>query len=58
MCITKKRMPVLSNIKLNNDILEETSEFCDLGLVTSNKLSWNADVDKISSKAKHDSWSY
>ena len=34
-----------------NSSLEETSEFCDLGLVTSNKLSWNAHLDKISSKA-------
>ena len=31
--------------------LEETYEFCDLGLVTSNKLSWNAHVDKICSNA-------
>ena len=50
MRITKKRMPLLSDIKLNDVILKETSEFCDLGLVTSNKLSWNARVDKISSK--------
>ena len=38
MRITKKRMPLLSDIKLNDVILKETSEFCDLGLVTSNKL--------------------
>ena len=44
-------MPLLSDIKLNNNILEENSEFCDLGVVTSNKLSWNAHADKISSKA-------
>ena len=50
MRITKKRMPLLSDIKLNDVILKETSKFCDLGLVTSNKLSWNARVDKISSK--------
>ena len=30
---------------------EETSEFYDLGLVTSNKLSWNAHVYKMSSEA-------
>ena len=29
---------------------KETFEFCDLGLVTGNKLPWNAHVDKISSK--------
>ena len=49
--ITKKRMPFLSDIKLNNNILEETSEFCDLGLVTSNRLSWNARVNKITNTA-------
>ena len=46
MRIAKKRLP-------NNNILEETSEFCDLGLVTSNKLSWNAYIDKISDKANN-----
>lgn len=51
MRITKKSMPFRSDLKLNESSLEETSEFCDLGLVTSNKLSWNAHVDKISSKA-------
>ena len=49
--ITKKRMPLHAGLKLNECSLEETSEFCDLGLVTSNKLSWNAYVDKICSKA-------
>ena len=51
MRITKKSMPLLSDIKLNNNTLEETSEFGDLGLVTSNKLSWNAHVDKTSNTA-------
>ena len=49
--ICKKGMPLNSHLELNNNILEETTEFCDLGLVSSNKLSWNAHVDKISSKA-------
>ena len=49
--ITKKRMPFHADLKLNGCSLEETYEFCDLGLVTSNKLSWNAHVDKICSKA-------
>ena len=44
-------MPLLCDTKPNNNILEETSEFCDLGLFTSNKLSWNAHIDKISRKA-------
>ena len=49
--ITKKRMPFHADLKLNGCSLDETYEFCDLGLVTSNKLSWNAHVDKICSKA-------
>ena len=55
MRITKKKMPFHSDLQLNNNILEETPESCDLGLlfglVTTSKLSWNAHVDKISSKA-------
>ena len=37
--ITKKIMPFPPDLKLNGSSLEETSEFYDLGLVTSNKLS-------------------
>ena len=44
--ITKKSMLFHSDLKLDESSLEETSELCDLGLVTSNKLSWNAHVDK------------
>ena len=51
MRITKKKMPFHSDLQLNNDTLEETSEFCDLGLVTTSTLSWNAHVNKISTKA-------
>lgn len=47
MCIAKKRMPLHFNLQLNNKILEETFEFSDLGLVTTSKLSWNYNVDKI-----------
>ena len=39
MRITKKRMPYLSDTKLNNNILEETSESCDFSQATRNKLS-------------------
>jgi len=49
--ITKKRMPFHADLKLNWCSLEETYEFCDLGLVTSNKLTSNPHVDKICSKA-------
>ena len=51
MHITKKKIPFRSDLQLNNNSLEETSEFCDLGLVTTSMLSWNAHVEKISSKA-------
>lgn len=47
MRITNKSMPLRSDLKLN----ESSLEHCDLGLVTNNKLSWNAHVDKISSQA-------
>ena len=40
-----------ADLQLGNNTLEETSKFRDLGLVTTSKLSWNAHVDKISSKA-------
>ena len=48
---TKKRMPFHADLKLNGCSLDETYEFCDLGLVTSKKLSRNAHVDKICSMA-------
>ena len=51
MRITKKKTPFHSDLKINNHTLEETFEFSDLGLITSRKLSWNAHVDKITSKA-------
>lgn len=46
MHITKKRMPQFSDTKLNNNILEETSESCDFSQATRNKLSWNVHVNK------------
>ena len=49
--ITKKKMPFHADLQLSNNTLEETSEFREFGLVTTSKLSWNAHVDKISSKA-------
>ena len=50
MRITKKKTPFHSDLQINNHNLEETFEFSDLGLITSSKLSWNAHVDKITSK--------
>ena len=52
MRITKKRMPQFSDTKLNNNILEETSESCDFSQATRNKLSWNVHVNTIANKAK------
>ena len=51
MRITKKKMPFHADLRLNNNTLEEISEFRDLGLVPTSNLSWNAHVDKLSSKA-------
>ena len=39
MRICKKRSALLSELHLNNSILESTSEFCDLGLITNCNLS-------------------
>ena len=50
MRITKKKTPFHSDLQINNHTLEEAFEFSDLGLITSSKLSWNAHVDKITSK--------
>ena len=51
MQITKRKTPIHSDLHLNNDILELTSEFRDLGLVTKSNLSWSSHIDKISNKA-------
>ena len=51
MHITKRKTPIPSDLHLNNDILELTSEFRDLGLVTKSNLSWSSHIDKISNKA-------
>ena len=51
MHITKRKTPIHSDLHLNNDILELTSEFRDLGLVTKGNLSWSSHIDKISNKA-------
>ena len=52
-CVSSRRKcpQFHADLQLSNNTLEETSEFRDLGLVTTSKLSWNAHVDKISSKA-------
>ena len=52
MYITNRKTPIHSNLHLNNNILELTSEFRDLGLVTDCNLSWGTHFDKISNKDK------
>ena len=52
MRICKNRSPLLSDLHLNNSTLQSTTDFCDLGLVTTCNLSWNSHIDKITSKAK------
>jgi len=51
MRICKKRSALLSDLHLNNSTPESTSEFCDLGLITNDNLSWNSHIDKITRKA-------
>ena len=53
MHITKSKTPIHSHLHLNNKILEVTSEFRDLGLVTDCNLSWSTHIDKISNKANN-----
>ena len=51
MHIAKRKTPIHSDLHLNNNILELTSEFRDLGLVTDCNLFWSTHIDKISNKA-------
>ena len=51
MHITKRKTPIHSDLHLNNDILNLTSELRNLGLVTKCNLSWTTHIDKISNKA-------
>ena len=50
MHITNWKTPIHSDLHLNNSILELTSEFRELGLVTVCHLSWSTRIDKISNK--------
>ena len=50
MHITNMKTPIHSDLHLNNNILELTSEFRDLGLVTVCSLSWSTHIDKTSNK--------
>ena len=51
MHITKRKTPIHSDLHLNNNILELTSECRYLGLVTDCNLPWSTHIDKISNKA-------
>ena len=53
MHIAKRKTPIHSDLHLNNNILELTSEFRNLGLVTDCNLSWSTHIDKISNKANN-----
>ena len=50
MHITNRKTPIHSDLHLNNNILELTTELRNLGLVTVCDLSWNTHIDKISNK--------
>ena len=50
MHITNRETPIHSDLHLNNNILELTSEFRDLGLVTDFNLSSSTHTDKISNE--------
>ena len=48
--ITKKKQPFISNFVLDNSVLEEVSEFRDLGISTDQHLRWNLGIDKAVAK--------
>ena len=50
MQITMKK-PLISNFTLKGLALEEVDKLRDLGLLTNHHLSWNFDIDIITSKA-------
>ena len=50
MHITNRKTPIHSDLHLNNNILELTSELCNLDLVTVCDLSWSTHIDKILNK--------
>ena len=50
MHITNRKTPIHSDLHLNNNILELTTELRNLGLVTVCDLSWSTHIDKISNK--------
>ena len=51
MRITKKKQSFISNFLLHNSLLEEVSEFRDLGITTDQHLCWNLHIDKVVAKA-------
>ena len=51
MQITKKKQPFTKFWFLDNSVLEEVSEFRDLGVTTDRQLNWNLHIDKVGAKA-------
>ena len=51
MRITKKKQPFTKFWFLDNSVLEEVSEFRDLGVTTDRQLNWNLHIDKVEAKA-------
>lgn len=47
MRITMKKQPFTSSFFLDNLVLEEVSEFRDLGITTDRHLRWNLHIDKV-----------
>ena len=51
MRITKKKQPFTKFWFLDNSVLEEVSEFRDLGVTTYRQLNWNLHIGKVGAKA-------
>ena len=47
MKIMKKKQPFISNVFLDNSVLEEVNELRDLGITTDQHLRWNLYIDKL-----------
>ena len=51
MRITRKKNPLISDYKINGQVLDSVNLYKDLGLFTNGNLSWNQHIDSITARA-------
>ena len=51
MWLTRKKLPLAVEYKIEGQLLESVNVYRDLGLSSASPLSWNQHVDKITTKA-------